>query len=143
MQILKNRNHNAISSNLLQCFSIHKIAKIMNTLTLIQPDDWHCHLRDDLYLKRTVSDTARQFARAIVMPNLKPPITTIDQAREYQHRIEKNIPAGLHFQPLMTLYLTENFSPPIFQDAKKSGVIFAAKYYPMGATTHSDAGVSH
>src|SRR3990167_11214482 len=125
MQILKNRNHNAISSDLLQCFSIHKIAKIMNTLTLIQPDDWHCHLRDDLYLKRTVSDTAKQFARAIIMPNLIPSITTVQQARDYKNRVEKNIPAGFNFKPLMTLYLTENLSPDVIVEAKKSGIIFA------------------
>lgn len=115
----------------------------MNTITLIQPDDWHCHLRDDLALTRTVSDTARQFKRAIVMPNLKPPITSIAQARDYRDRITKKIPSGFDFEPLMTLYLMENMSPAIFAQAKKSGIIFAAKYYPAGATTNADSGVTH
>ena len=79
----------------------------MNNLLITQPDDWHCHLRDDAFLKRTVADTARQFARAIVMPNLKLPITTIAQAHEYRSRIISNIPTGLQFEPLMTLYLTD------------------------------------
>lgn len=114
----------------------------MNNITLIQPDDWHCHLRDDAYLERTVADTARQFARAIVMPNLQPPITSVALASEYRHRIVKHIPNGLHFQPLMTLYLTDSLSPQTIIDAKKSDIIFAAKYYPAGATTHSDSGVT-
>ncbi|EKD77053.1 MAG: hypothetical protein ACD_42C00496G0004 [uncultured bacterium] len=113
-----------------------------NSITITQPDDWHCHLRDDLYLKRTVTDSAARFARAIVMPNLKPPITSIDQARDYHDRIVEKIPHGLNFKPLMTLYLTENMSPTIFLDAKKSGIIVAAKYYPAGATTHSAAGIT-
>lgn len=115
----------------------------MNTISLIKPDDWHCHLRDDVFLARTVSDTAQQFKRAIIMPNLTPPITTIDQARDYKNRIIKNIPAGCDFQPLMTLYLTENLSPEIIADAKKSNIIFACKYYPAGATTHSADGIAN
>ena len=115
--------------------------KFMNNLTIIQPDDWHCHLRDDLYLKRTVADTAAQFKRAIVMPNLQSPIVNVDQAREYKNRITQAIPSGSDFQPLMTLYLTENLSPEIIIDAKKSGIIFACKYYPAGATTNASAGI--
>jgi dihydroorotase len=95
-------------------------------IQLIQPDDWHCHLRDDDYLGRTVPDIARQFKRAIIMPNLKPAITTIDQARHYRERIAQHVPQHTEFQPLMTLYLTENMPPDIFLDAKKSGVITAA-----------------
>jgi len=114
----------------------------IHTLSILRPDDWHCHLRDNQYLKRTVSDTARQFKRAIVMPNLKPPITSIELAREYQHRILREIPQGFDFQPLMTLYLTETLSPSIMIDAKKSGIIFAAKYYPAGATTNAASGIS-
>ncbi len=114
----------------------------MNNITLIQPDDWHCHLRDDLYLKRTVADTARQFKRAIVMPNLQPPITSIEQAHDYKNRIVKEIPNGCDFTPLMTLYLTENLSPSIIFDAKKSGFIVACKYYPAGATTNSAHGIA-
>ncbi|PIZ04725.1 MAG: dihydroorotase [Gammaproteobacteria bacterium CG_4_10_14_0_8_um_filter_38_16] len=113
----------------------------MNNLLITQPDDWHCHLRDDAFLKRTVADTARQFARAIVMPNLKLPITTIAQAHEYRSRIISNIPTGLQFEPLMTLYLTDTLSSDLFLDAKKSGIIVAAKYYPAGATTLSDSGI--
>ena len=114
----------------------------MNNLTIIQPDDWHCHLRDDLYLKRTVRDTAAQFKRAIVMPNLQSPIVNVDQAREYKKRITQFIPNSSDFQPLMTLYLTENLSPEIINDAKKSGIIFACKYYPAGTTTNAAAGIS-
>lgn len=114
----------------------------MTALTLIKPDDWHCHLRDELFLKRTVADTARQFGRAVVMPNLMPPVTTVEQALSYRNRIVKTIPANSDFKPLMTLYLTEKMSPAIFIDAKKSGAIIACKYYPAGATTHADAGIA-
>src|SRR3990167_643515 len=111
----------------------------MNTITLIQPDDWHCHLRDNVYLSRTVSDTAMQFKRAIVMPNLSSPVTTITAANAYKNRIEKHIPAGYDFLPLMTLYLTESMSPEIINAAK--GIITACKYYPAAATTHAKAGI--
>lgn len=114
-----------------------------NTITLTQPDDWHCHLRDDLFLQRTVADTAARFARAIVMPNLQPPVTSVTAARDYRDRIMRAVPAGFSFQPLMTLYVTENMSPDIFLDAKKSNIIFAAKYYPAGATTNADSGVTN
>lgn len=113
-----------------------------NKISLIQPDDWHCHLRDDVYLERTVTDIAKQFKRVIVMPNLKPPITTVDQARDYRDRILQHLPKNTDFQPLMTLYLTEQMSPDLFQDAKKSGVITAGKYYPAGATTNAENGIA-
>lgn len=132
-----------ICYNWLQSFFIDNNEKNMSTIALFQPDDWHCHLRDDLYLKRTVVDTAKQFARAIVMPNLTPPITTVQQARDYKNRIEKNIPTGLNFKLLMTLYLTENLSPDVIVEAKKSGIIFAGKYYPAGATTNARDGISN
>lgn len=113
----------------------------MGTIGLFQPDDWHCHLRDDLYLKRTVADTAKQFARAIVMPNLTSPVITVQQARDYKNRIEKNISERFHFTPLMALYLTENMSPNVIIEAKKSGIVFAGKYYPASATTNSAEGI--
>src|SRR3989338_8127857 len=113
----------------------------MQTLTITQPDDWHCHLRDDVYLARTVIDTAKRFARAIIMPNLKSPIVTVAEAIRYRDRILKQAPTT--FTPLMTLYLTENMSPDVIIEAKRSGVITACKYYPAGATTHSDAGITN
>jgi dihydroorotase len=113
----------------------------MEQITLIRPDDWHCHLRDGEFLGRTVTDTACRFARAIVMPNLNPPVTTIDQARQYQQRILAQVPTGCTFQPLMTLYLTEQLTVETLR-AAKSGGITACKLYPAGATTHSAAGVS-
>ena len=110
-----------------------------NEITLIAPDDWHCHLRDDDFLARTVSDTAAQFLRALVMPNLMPPITSIEAATAYRDRIVQHAPT--HFTPLMTLYLTETLSPQLIIDSKKTGVITACKYYPAGGTTNADAGV--
>ncbi len=110
-------------------------------LEIRQPDDFHCHLRDNEFLARTVSDTAKQFARAVVMPNLKPPVTTIQMAKEYQARILKNIPDSSNFKALMTLYLTETMSPDLMAEAKKSDVIIAAKLYPAGITTNSDSGI--
>jgi dihydroorotase len=114
----------------------------MQAITLTRPDDWHLHLRDDALMQSIVPDTARQFARAIVMPNLKPPVTTTAQALEYRSRIVAALPAGAKFEPLMTLYLTDNTSADEIRKAKKSGVIHAVKYYPAGATTNSDAGVT-
>jgi dihydroorotase len=114
----------------------------MNTLTLLRPDDWHLHVRDGAQLTSVVPFTARQFARAIIMPNLKPPVTTVSLARAYRERILKAIPAGRRFEPLMTLYLTDTTSPEEIRAAKASGFIFGAKLYPAGATTHSDAGVT-
>jgi dihydroorotase len=114
----------------------------MNTLTLIRPDDWHLHLRDDALMASVLPDTARQFARAIVMPNLRPPVTTTAQAVAYRERILKALPAGLKFEPLMTLYLTDITSAEEIKKAKASGVVHAVKLYPAGATTNSDAGVT-
>ena len=115
----------------------------MNKLTLIKPDDWHLHLRDAPYLGAVVGDTAKQFGRAIVMPNLKPPITNCDEAESYRQRILSNLPDDSQFQPLMTLYLTDNTSIEDIALASDSDTIFAAKLYPAGATTNSDAGVTH
>lgn len=111
-------------------------------ITLTQADDWHIHLREGSYLKNTVPDAARQFARAIVMPNLKTPITTVTAALDYRQAICNAIPANLDFTPLMTLYLTDNISNKEINKAHDSGYIFAAKLYPAGATTNSDAGVT-
>ena len=112
-----------------------------DTLTLIRPDDWHVHLRDGAALAVVVPDTARQFARAIVMPNLKPPVTTAAQALAYADRIRAAVPEGLHFEPLMTLYLTDRLPPDEIARARDAGVV-AVKLYPAGATTNSDAGVT-
>ncbi len=112
-------------------------------MEIIRPDDWHCHLRDGDYLKRTVSDEAARFRRAIVMPNLVTPITSIDSAISYHQRIVQCIPDHYDFTPLMTLYLTEMTTPRIIQAAADSEIIFACKLYPAGATTHSEAGISH
>lgn len=114
----------------------------MRQITITKPDDWHCHLRDGDYLATTVPDMARQFARAIVMPNLTVPITTAQAAKKYYQRILEHIPQGQDFQPLMTLYLTNETGPQQILDAKKSGIIFGAKLYPQGVTTHSEAGVT-
>jgi dihydroorotase len=113
----------------------------MPTLTITKPDDWHLHLRDGDMLRRVLPDTARQFARAIVMPNLLPPITTTEQARQYRERILQALPSGCDFQPLMTLYLTEETTAAEIVAAKTSGFVHAVKWYPAGATTHSQLGV--
>lgn len=114
----------------------------MTTLTLTRPDDWHLHLRDGATMCDVLPDTARQFARAIVMPNLRPPITTTAQAGEYRARILAALPAGMRFEPLMTLYLTDNTSPDEIAHAKSSGFVHGVKLYPAGATTNSDSGVT-
>ena len=114
----------------------------MKTLTITRPDDWHLHVRDGDALRAVLPDTARQFARAIIMPNLKPPVRTVDEAGAYRQRIIAAIPAGVAFEPLMTLYLTDNTSPDEVKRAKESGFIKAVKYYPAGATTNSDSGVT-
>jgi dihydroorotase len=114
----------------------------LNTLTLTTPDDWHLHLRDGDALAAVLPWTARQFARAIVMPNLKPPVTTVAMARAYRDRILAALPAGAAFEPLMTLYLTDNTSPAEIAAARASGFVHAVKYYPAGATTNSDSGVT-
>jgi dihydroorotase len=112
------------------------------TLTLRRPDDWHVHLRDGQALAAVAPHTARVFGRAIVMPNLKPPVTTVAAADAYRKRILSAVPAASAFTPLMTLYLTDNTSAAEIQAAKASGFVHAVKYYPAGATTHSDAGVT-
>lgn len=114
----------------------------MQELTLTRPDDWHLHLRDDALMASVLPDTARQFARAIVMPNLRPPVTTTEQAQAYRARIMAALPAGMVFEPLMTLYLTDITSADEIRKAKASGVVHAVKLYPAGATTNSDAGVT-
>mgnify|MGYP006279842883 CR=1 FL=1 len=113
----------------------------MDTLTLTRPDDWHLHLRDGAALAAVVPHSAAQFGRAIVMPNLKPPVTTAAQALDYRQRILAALPAGSTFEPLMTLYLTDNTPPQEIARAKAAGVV-ALKLYPAGATTNSDAGVT-
>jgi dihydroorotase len=113
------------------------------TLTLTRPDDWHLHLRDGDGLRAVVGHTAERFHRAIVMPNLKPPVTTTELALAYRERILDALPAGSNFEPLMTLYLTDNTSPDEIIRAMESGVVKAVKLYPAGATTNSDSGVSH
>ena len=114
----------------------------IKTLTITRPDDWHLHLRDGAALAAVLPDTARRFARAIVMPNLKPPVTTLALATEYRRRILAVLPPGMAFEPLMTLYLTDNTPPAEIDAAHASGLVHAVKYYPAGATTHSDAGVT-
>ena len=109
-------------------------------LTITQPDDWHLHVRDGAALNTVVPHTAKEFARAIIMPNLKPPVTTAAQASAYKQRILQAVPKGLSFEPLMTLYLTDNLPADEIARAKEAGVV-AAKLYPAGATTNSDAGV--
>lgn len=113
-----------------------------NSITIIRPDDWHLHLRDGATMASVLPHSARQFARAIVMPNLKPPITTTAQALAYRERIMAALPAGMQFEPLMTLYLTDNTPADEIRRAKDSGAVHAVKLYPAGATTNSDAGVT-
>ncbi len=113
----------------------------MQKLTIRRPDDWHLHLRDGAMLEGVIGDTSRHFARAIIMPNLVPPVVTTADATAYRERILKALPAGDHFQPLMTLYLTEHTNPDDVEEGKKSGLITAVKLYPAGATTNSHGGV--
>jgi len=115
----------------------------MQQLIITRPDDWHLHLRDGALMQSVVQDSARQFARAIIMPNLRPPITTTSQAQNYRERILKALPAKAKFEPLMTLYLTDNTDAQEILRAKQSGVVHAVKLYPSGATTNSDAGVTN
>ncbi len=112
------------------------------TLTITRPDDWHLHLRDGAAMRDVLPDTARRFARAIVMPNLKPPVTAVNQAAAYRERILAALPSGMTFEPLMTLYLTDNTPPEEIAKAKASGFVHGVKLYPAGATTNSDAGVT-
>lgn len=113
----------------------------IQTLTLRQPDDWHIHLRDGAALSETCRSVSRYFRRAIVMPNLKPPVATVAQAEAYRERILAHVPEGNPFTPLMTLYLTESTSLSEIKKAAQHPHIYACKFYPAGATTHSDAGV--
>lgn len=113
----------------------------MQTLTIIQPDDMHLHFRDGDALKAVVPYTARQMGRAIVMPNLKPPVTTVADALAYKERIMAAVPEGSHFEPLMVLYLTDHATPELVREAKAAGIA-AFKLYPAGATTNSDSGVT-
>jgi len=114
----------------------------MDTIEIIQPDDWHLHLRDDEYMRAVLAHTAARFGRAVVMPNLRPPVTTTDAAARYSERIKAALPAGVRFEPLMTLYLTDRTRPEEIRRARESGFVHAVKYYPAGATTNSDSGVT-
>jgi len=114
----------------------------VTTLTIPRPDDWHVHLRDGEALRAVLPFTAARFARAIVMPNLTPPVTTTEQALAYRRRILQALPAGMKFEPLMTLYLTDDTVPAEVERAKASGLVWGCKLYPAGATTHSQAGVT-
>lgn len=114
----------------------------MQILRMTQPDDWHIHLRNGEALKTTVKDVSHQFARAIVMPNLVPPVSTTELANQYRQDILNNIPKGMDFAPLMTLYLTDNTRAQDIQQAVESGFVKACKLYPAGATTHSDSGLT-
>jgi len=113
-----------------------------SSLTLTRPDDWHLHVRDGDALDVVVPHSAACFGRSLIMPNLRPPVTTTVQALAYRERILASVPQGMAFEPLMSLYLTDNMPPEEIDCAKASGVVIAAKLYPAGATTHSDAGVS-
>lgn len=113
-----------------------------DTFTLTRPDDWHLHLRDGSMMADVLPHTAKQFARAIVMPNLKPPVTTTAMADAYRSRILAALPVGMQFEPLMVLYLTDNMPPEEISRAKESGIVHGVKLYPAGATTNSDAGVT-
>ncbi len=114
----------------------------MTEFTIIKPDDWHLHLRDGAEMASVLPDTIRRFERAIVMPNLRPPVTTTQRAQEYRQRILQAVPAGSSFNPLMTLYLTDNTAPDEIVKAKQSGIVHGVKLYPAGATTNSDSGVT-
>jgi dihydroorotase len=114
----------------------------MQTLTITRPDDWHLHLRDGEVLAAVLPHTAQRFARAVVMPNLKPPVTTVAAAAAYRQRILAAVPEGLRFAPLMTLYLTDATPPDEIDRARDSGFVHGVKLYPAGATTNSDSGVT-
>lgn len=113
----------------------------MQSITLVRPDDWHLHVRDDAALEAVVPHTAARFGRALIMPNLKPPVTSTAQALAYRERILAAAP-GARFEPLMSLYLTDNLDPDEIDRARATGRIVACKLYPAGATTNSDAGVT-
>ena len=113
----------------------------MEKIEIIKPDDWHVHFRDNDILKAVVPETTRHFARAIVMPNLIPPVINGKQAADYQQRIKQNVPKTDNFEPLMTIYLTENTNKFELSKSYQEGLVFAAKLYPAGATTNSESGV--
>ena len=113
-----------------------------DSLTITRPDDWHLHVRDGEVLAHTVPATARVMGRAIIMPNLQPPVMNAEQALAYRDRILANRPAGSQFEPLMVLYLTDNTTPEMIAEAKATGKVVAVKLYPAGATTNSDSGVT-
>ncbi|WP_263078560.1 dihydroorotase [Endozoicomonas sp. Mp262] len=113
-----------------------------HSLTITRPDDWHLHLRDGLALEETVASASRSFGRAIIMPNLQPPVLTPEDARAYKSRIQQHVTGNRLFKPLMTLYLTDNTTPELIHEAKNSGDIYALKLYPAGATTNSRSGVT-
>ena len=114
----------------------------MTTITITRPDDWHLHVRDGAMLQSVIAHTAREFKRAVIMPNLVPPVTTVEQALAYRQRILAALPAGSDFEPLMTLYLTDSTSAETIQQAAQNPHIIGAKLYPSGATTNSDSGVT-
>jgi dihydroorotase len=116
---------------------------VANTLTITRPDDWHIHFRDNAMLTAVVPATARVFARAIAMPNLQPPVTTPAAAKDYYQRIKAAAPAASVFEPLMTLYLTDNTTPKMIRDAARQGLVKACKLYPANATTNSSHGVTN
>ena len=118
------------------------LSAALNSITILQPDDWHAHLRDGAALQRTVPDLARQFARAICMPNLVPPVKTVAEAEAYRQRIMQHVPEGIAFDPRMVLYFTDQTSPDEVAKIKASQHVNAIKLYPAGATTNSDNGVS-
>jgi dihydroorotase len=132
-----------ISSSSASLSSTSHAAASVDSISLARPDDWHLHVRDGAMLAAVLPHTARQFGRAIIMPNLRPPVTTTDQARAYRERILAALPAGAKFEPLMTLYLTDNTAPDEIRRARASGFVHGVKLYPAGATTNSDAGVSN
>ncbi len=113
-----------------------------NEISILKPDDWHLHLRDGKILKGVVSYTANVFSRAIIMPNLDPPITTLNSAKEYKKRIIQAIPKGASFTPLMTAYLTDDMSPEVLERGFKEGIFYGAKLYPVNVTTNSSYGVT-
>lgn len=115
----------------------------MQSITLTRPDDWHIHLRSGAALQHTVKDVAKQFARAIVMPNLVPPVTTVQMASDYRQCILRNKADSMDFEPLMTLYLTDNTRVEDIEEAVNSGIVKACKLYPAGATTNSDSGLTN
>ena len=114
----------------------------LNTITLLQPDDWHAHLRDGLALQRTVPDLARQFSRAICMPNTVPPVKTVEEANAYRERIMAHVPEGVHFDPRMVLYFTDHTTPDEVKKIKESAFVNAIKLYPAAMCSASSSGLA-